>query len=142
MSTTTVSFKENFEPDHFANIANLKSNDSVVLVGNDPELGSLLKNICGSFKSVKKEKELNSLILGETTFSKVVVTEDNIIDTTFLQKVFQLAKAGSLVVFLGDSDFIFQYVEENFQQANVWKFDSNFGYLVITDAFGVSPRLN
>src|SRR5688572_25491446 len=144
-SLTTVTHSEKFDACSFANVANLKSFDHVLLIGNDNEISTLCKKFCGSFKNIKKEKELNSLILKGEIFDKIIVSPDNIIETTFLQKVFQLANNDSLVVFCfgyEQAEVIANHIEENHHQANVWKLDSEFGPVVVTDAFGVSLQFN
>lgn len=144
-SFTTVTHQEKFDTDHIVNVANLKSADSVLLIGNDQNLLSLFKSFCGSYKNIKKEKELNSLLLNGNTFDKVFVTSDNILEPVFLQKVFQLVTSNSLVIFMYQNEkpqMVVDYIEENFQQANVWEFNSSCGYVLVTDAYGVSPQMN
>lgn len=131
MESKEYSFYEDYR-----DVVNLRSRDSVLVVGNAVFPG--LTDFVGEVVTVKKNKELGEVLRANRVFDRIILTKSDFVSEQALARVISLN--GGLVALytaLDDSHERFlDYLQRNHPFADVWKFSSNLGPVILTDAKG------
>lgn len=147
MSYTTNSHSDKFEENHLFNVLDVRTKtDHILIFGDIDKLWRSFSKTTCNIHNTTKEKDLNSFILNETTFDKVIVVGDFFVpEPGIIKKLAQLVIQGGLLSFLVVDkqcrDVYNSLLEELYPRSEVWQFNSNFGEVLVTTANGV-PQFN
>lgn len=126
-----------------ATVLGLRRNESVLVIGNPaflPWLTTFFSEAPDQLLAVKKTSELEALLKERRVFDRVILSRETSYTHDYLLR--SAAHKAQLVVFPKDDGWqIEQAIQFYYPEANIRKFESTFGPIMTTDAFGASWRI-
>ena len=123
-----------------ATITGIKSSDRILVIGNAAFMPWLAQVNPDNVVEVRKVSEIETLLRNNEHFDKIIVARE----VQFTND--HILRAGAfkaqLIVFPTDDGWQFdQAFEFYYAGANVWKFESTFGPVIVAEPVGVSWRM-
>lgn len=129
-----VNVEDFYVVDDLPNVAGLKTRDNVLVYGKQGEFPDV-KPFVSSVKFTNKQGDLTRFVIDEVKFDKVFVTTNSVITPTVLHYAALLVNKDGLFCLCSDDsemqDLFTDCVEQNFPEAQIWKFNSIHGTVVV-----------
>lgn len=129
--------------DDFLEVLDIRTNHDVVYLGGNSWFAQVRER-ARTVTTIRNRNELRKVLASGASFGRVLMTRENVLDEDALDAAAQLTGDHGLVCFFSEDaglrDGFEAMVELLYPTAQVWRFETNVGPCVVTDAHGPSTR--